>query len=451
MTRCFGNSATFGGGIGNHATVMLTNVTIAGNSAVDGGGGIADGGTATLNNSLLASNSGGDIDFGTVNGDNNLVDDAANAGGLTNGTNGNIVGVNPLLAAAGNYGGPTQTIALLPGSPAIDAGDTALAVDAEGNPLTTDQRGLPRVVGSAVDIGAFESSGFTLAIVAGNDQSTPITTPFPTALEVSVTPNNPGDPVDGGVVTFTPPASGASATLVPSGPVTITSGTASVTATANGIPGGPYSVTAATAGASPVSFSLSNTGQSTLTSFSSSLNPSIYGESVTFTASVKAVPPGSGTPTGTVTFMDGSTSLETVASLADEATFATSFLDAGSHTITVVYNGDGNFLTSTSAPLNQTVKQASTTTKLTSSLNPSVYGEDVTFTATVAANAPGSGSPTGTVTFMAGSAVLGTGTVSGGVATFSTSTLTVGVHSITAVYSGDTNFKTSKSAILARK
>ncbi len=149
-------------------------------------------------------------------------------------------------------------MALLPGSPALDAGNTALAVDGEGNPLTTDQRGMPRVVGAAVDIGAFESSGFTLAIVAGNNQSTPANAVFPTALEVSVTPNNPGDPVDGGVVTFTAPASGTSATFIPSGPVTIASGTATVTATANGILGGPYSVTAATAGASPVSFSLSN-------------------------------------------------------------------------------------------------------------------------------------------------------------------------------------------------
>jgi len=139
---------------------------------------------------------------------------------------------------------------------ALDAGDTALAVDGEGNPLTTDERGMPRVVGAAVDIGAFESSGFTLAIVAGNNQSTLVTTAFPTALAVSVTPNNPGDPGDGGVVTFTAPASGASATFIPSGPVTIASGTATVAATANAINGGPYSVTAATAGASPVSFFL---------------------------------------------------------------------------------------------------------------------------------------------------------------------------------------------------
>ena len=175
----FGNSATYGGGIGNHATLALTNVTISGNSAVRGGGGIANGGTATLNNSLLASNSGGDIDFASVSGSNNLVDDAANAGGLMSGSNGNIVGMSALLAAPGNYGGPTQTMALLPGSPALDAGNTALAVDGEGNPLTTDQRGMPRVVGAAVDIGAFESSGFTLAIVGGNNQSTPGNSVFP--------------------------------------------------------------------------------------------------------------------------------------------------------------------------------------------------------------------------------------------------------------------------------
>src|SRR5262249_3301577 len=150
------------------------------------------------------------------------------AGGLSNGVNGNLVGVNPLLAPLGNYGGPTQTIALLPGSPAIDAGDSALAVDAQSNPLTTDQRGLPRVVGAAVDIGAFESSGFTLAITAGNNQSIAPNTTFPQQLQVSVTPENAGDPVDGGLVTFTAPTSGASATLSPSGPVTIASVAASV-------------------------------------------------------------------------------------------------------------------------------------------------------------------------------------------------------------------------------
>ena len=73
--------------------------------------------------------------------------------------NGNLVGVtNPGLGLLGYNGGPTETIALLAGSPAIDAGSTALAVDQNDNPLTTDQRGAgyPRVAGASVDIGAFE-------------------------------------------------------------------------------------------------------------------------------------------------------------------------------------------------------------------------------------------------------------------------------------------------------
>ena len=68
--------------------------------------------------------------------------------------------LNPLLAPLGNYGGPTQTMALLPGSPAIDAGNNALIPAG----VTTDQRGLPRIVNGTVDIGAFESSGFILVL-----------------------------------------------------------------------------------------------------------------------------------------------------------------------------------------------------------------------------------------------------------------------------------------------
>jgi len=255
-----GDSASYGGGVFDTGAATLTNVTVAADPTNSGGALDNYGaGTVTLNNTIVANRtSGGDI-AGTVSGSSNLIDDSATAGGLTNGANGNLVGVDPLLGLLGSYGGPTQTLPLLPGSPAIDAGNAAVAVDAQGKPLTTDQRGMARVVGAAVDIGAFESSGFTLAVSAGENQSTGVNTAFPKPPQVTVTPKNPGDPVDGGVVTFTVPGSGASATLSPSGPVTIASGTASVTATANGIAGGPYAVTVATAGASPVSFFLTNT------------------------------------------------------------------------------------------------------------------------------------------------------------------------------------------------
>ena len=114
----YGNSATYGGAIGNiKGSLTLANVTIAGNSAVIGGGGIANGGTAWLNNTIVANNSGGDIEYASVSGNNNLIDDPASAGGLTNGVDGNIVAVDPLLAPLGNYGGQTETMALLPAAP----------------------------------------------------------------------------------------------------------------------------------------------------------------------------------------------------------------------------------------------------------------------------------------------------------------------------------------------
>ncbi len=105
----------------------------------------------------------------------------------------------------------------LPGSPALSAGSVALAVDPQGNPLTTDQRGLPRVTNGAVDIGAFQSEGFTFTVVpGGTPQTAPIGTAFANPLAVTVTANNPIEPVNGGVITFIahPAANGASAIFV---------------------------------------------------------------------------------------------------------------------------------------------------------------------------------------------------------------------------------------------
>ena len=111
-----------------------------------------------------------------------------------------------------------------------------------------------------MDIGAFESSGFTIAVTSGSGQSTDVITAFPHPLVVTVTGrDNSIEPVAGGLVTFTPPASGASATLSGS-PATIGSanGTASVTATTNGI-AGSYTVMATASGiTTPASFSLTN-------------------------------------------------------------------------------------------------------------------------------------------------------------------------------------------------
>ena len=189
---------------------------------------------------------------------------------------------------------------------------------------------------------------------------------------------------------------------------------------------------------------------STTTSLSSSVNPSVLGQSVTFTATVAVVAPGTGTPTGTVTFKNGAATLGSGTLAGGVATFTTTTLTVASHSITAVYGGDSNNSTSTSAVLTQTVSKDSTTTTLTSSANPSVSGQSVTFTATVAVVAPGTGTPTGTVTFKNGAATLGSGTLAGGVATFTTTTLTVASHSITAVYGGDSNNSTSTSSVLTQ-
>jgi Bacterial Ig-like domain (group 3)/MBG domain (YGX type)/Kelch motif len=181
------------------------------------------------------------------------------------------------------------------------------------------------------------------------------------------------------------------------------------------------------------------------TTLTSSANPSAFGQSTTLTATVTG---SGGTPTGTVTFKDGVTTLGTgTLNGSGVATLSASTLAAGSHQITAVYGGSSAFASSTSNTITQTVNQANTTTTVNSSANPSVLGQSVTFTATVNAVSPGSGTPTGTVTFKDGTATLGTGTLNGsGVAAISTTTLSVAAHSITAVYGGVSNFTGSDNA-----
>ena len=191
-------------------------------------------GTPSLTNTIVAGNSGGDI-----------------AGSYT--SSHSLVGGDPLLAALGDYGGPTSTMALLPGSPAIGTGTS------NGAP-NTDQRGFAR--GSSVDIGAYQSQGFTLIPAAGSTpQSAAVGTAFANPLAVAVKADNVGqfvNPVDGGVIGFSAPASGASAALS-AATATIVNGQAGVTATAGTIVGS-YSVTASVAGVTTTaSFALTNT------------------------------------------------------------------------------------------------------------------------------------------------------------------------------------------------
>jgi len=191
----FGNSANSGGGmLVTFEAVTLTNSTISGNSASSRGGGIESLGAVTLNNSTIAFNTAGTLGGGLSFSGNNphsinntinntiIANNTAptgpdvgiwsdthtfnishslilNTSGMsangstgipTNGVNGNIVGLDPNLGPLQNNGGPTQTHALLPGSPAINAGNNALA------PTPIDQRGQPRISDLIVDMGAYE-------------------------------------------------------------------------------------------------------------------------------------------------------------------------------------------------------------------------------------------------------------------------------------------------------
>jgi hypothetical protein len=197
----------------------------------------------------------------------------------------------------------------------------------------------------------------------------------------------------------------------------------------------------------------------TTTAVAASTNPSVYGQPVTFTATMTANAAGAATPTGTVQFViDGQNYGAPVALSGGTAAVSDAALAVGSHTVAALYGGDAGSLPSddTAAPLIQVVSQADTTTAVASSLNPSDYGQAVTFTATVTVNGPGSAlvaSPTGTITFYDNGTAFGTATLgtTGGVTTATLTTtafqLAAGSHPITAAYtSGDGNFHASPAS-----
>jgi predicted outer membrane repeat protein len=158
------SSVSRGGAINSSGTIQIVNSTITGNrvtSSSGKGGGLITGVVAKLYNAILAANFQGPAPGTAANDISGSVDSSSafnligtgGSGGLTNGVNGNQVGVSNLgLGALASNGGPTQTLALLPGSPAIDRGSNAYVTAGE-----TDERGFARTVNGTVDIGAFEA------------------------------------------------------------------------------------------------------------------------------------------------------------------------------------------------------------------------------------------------------------------------------------------------------
>ena len=344
----------------------------------------------------------------------------------------------------------TLSIALFGGfSPAVGQTFTVLAANPQSGSF-------PYVDESAVSGPvAFEPtySGTSVVLVAEMTSTTTIASSLNPSLygqavtftaTVKAAPPNTGTPT--GTVAF---YNGASLL----GTATLSNGKATLKTSA--LPMGTDQILAVYAGDNSFAMSTSTPlGQvvgigATTSTVTASANPSVYGQTVTLTATVKPVAPATGTPTGSVTFLDGGTPIGTGTLSAGKASLATAFTLVGSHSITATYAGDGNFLGSNSPALAETVNQAATTSKVTTSANPSVYGQTVTFTATVSAKSPGAGTPTGSVTFFDAGSPLGTGTLSSGTATLSIAFSVLGAHPITVGYGGDSNFAGSTSATLS--
>ena len=350
-------------------------------------------------------------------------------------------------------GTPTGTVTFSDGSSILGTGTingSGVATFSTNSLLSVGTHTIKAAYSSDTNFFASTSAAYTQAI-RRYTSTTVASAPNPSSLGQSVTftatvSGSGGTPT--GTVTFND-----GATNLGTGSV---NGSGTATLTTSALAGGMRTITAtyggdAVSGVSTGSMQQSvnrQTTTSTLTS-SSAGNTSVFGASVTFSVTVAVVSPGTGTPTGTVTFSDGSTSLGTASLSGGVATVSTSTLTTASHTILAIYGGDSNNQGSTSASLMQTVNKASTGSTLTSSNNPAVVNQPVTFTATVSVTPPGSGTAGGTVTFEDGTTVLGSGILNGGgVATFSSSSLSAATHTITAVYSGDANFAGSTSPIL---
>jgi hypothetical protein len=178
----------------------------------------------------------------------------------------------------------------------------------------------------------------------------------------------------------------------------------------------------------------------------SSLNPAPLNQTVTFTSTVASMNNGA-LPTGTITYKDGSTVLATMALTNGQATYSTSSLSLGNHFITAAYSGDSNY-----GPGNTTLVESvldGSATAVSSSGNPSAFGQPVTFTATVSPVPPGNATPTGRVVFLDGTRYLGTADLSKGQASLTVANLAVGTHSIRASYGGDL-FYAPSSGILSQ-
>lgn len=267
-------------------------------------------------------------------------------------------------------------------------------------------------------------------------------------------------------VTLTATVTGPQGAPVPTGTVTFMNGSSTLgtgtldssgnaTYSSSSLAATTYTVTAQYAGNTYYNASTSSAQSlvisplATTTTLTITPSSAVAGTSVSMVAKVTPAS-GSGIPTGTVTFKNGSTQLAAIAvNASGTATFTSSSLAAGTYSVTASYSGDASDASSVSPAASLTLTSVvATTTTLASSATSVTTGTSVTLTATVS-QASGANVPTGTVTFTDGATTLGTGALSSGKATYTTSSLAIGTHSITASYAGDTNDTSSTSSALS--
>jgi hypothetical protein len=342
------------GGVGAYGgTAGILNSTVANNSADAGDAGGVEGSAAAnvLYDTIVAANTAGGVSadvLGTFTSrGHNLIGNGTGATGLTNGSNGDQVGsaasvLNADLGPLQDNGGATPTMALLPGSPAIDHGDNTSAPPA-------DQRGFVRVFNTTIDIGAFEVQSPTLVatlttatlVTASPTAGLPLT--FGISVSEVVTDASatlPAGPVhvsvDGGAATDVTLQSDGTATFnLPAG---LAQGNHSLAVT--------YDTNSTFAGSNgSATFTVNAAPAPTSTSLSASAAAVAFGQPVTLTAKVTS---GAGTPSGSVTFLDGGAPLGAAAVDGSGVATLTVTLGPGAHSLTAVYAGGSTFAGSSS-------------------------------------------------------------------------------------------------------
>jgi Big-like domain-containing protein/VCBS repeat protein len=346
-------------------------------------------------------------------------------------------------------GAPTGTVTLLDGTTSLGTSSLSSSGTAQltVGGLSAGSHSITAAYSGDANFTASTSAALVEMVNAGSTTTTIGSSANPSAFDQTVTLTATVQPPAGTTATGGVTFLDGSTSL---GTAILSSNSAQLVVSALTV--GAHSITAVYAGSTNLSGSTSAVlsqvvnGASTTTAVTSSANPSTFGQAVTLSASIQTA--FGGNATGTITFLDGTTALGTATVSSNAAQLSLSSLSAGSHSITARYNGDTNFSGSTSTALAQTVNQASTTTGIASSLNPSAFGQSVVFTVTVQ---PSSGTAaTGTVTFLDGAISLGSAAVSGNSAQLAVSGLSLGSHSVTASYSGNANLSASVSSVLVQ-